>query len=284
MPVRSLRICADDFGYCGRRNEGILVCAQAGRINSVSVLVNGRMAKEGVDALIQRCPGILLGLHFNLTEGRPLSQVTSIVGADGNFLGKFPAVSAALEGKWTAGDVETELRAQLTAFKDLAGRPPDHLDGHNHIHVVPGVRDVVARVAAEVGVDLIRLPLEHGLPDTTTDFLKSVCSWARESREIFAAKGLRFTEGFLGLSTMGQLGSLSTLDEALSRQAGCSSLEWMVHPGYRGIQGQGGCWGTEGPDDFGQSASRELEMDLLLSPELPVLLERHGLAMGIPTS
>jgi predicted glycoside hydrolase/deacetylase ChbG (UPF0249 family) len=38
----------------------------------------------------------------------------------------------------------------------LFRRRPSHLDGHNHVHVVPGIAKVVAKVMAEMGIYRVR--------------------------------------------------------------------------------------------------------------------------------
>lgn len=36
--------------------------------------------------------------------------------------------------------VREELEAQLSRFRELMGRSPTHVDGHQHVHVLPGTR------------------------------------------------------------------------------------------------------------------------------------------------
>jgi predicted glycoside hydrolase/deacetylase ChbG (UPF0249 family) len=42
-----------------------------------------------------------------------------------------------------------EIAAQLRKFIDVFGRPPDFLDGHQHIQLFPQVRDAFLKVVAE---------------------------------------------------------------------------------------------------------------------------------------
>lgn len=49
QPTIKLVITGDDFGYCPRRNQGIVECFQAGGITNVSLLVNASAAKEAAD-------------------------------------------------------------------------------------------------------------------------------------------------------------------------------------------------------------------------------------------
>jgi predicted glycoside hydrolase/deacetylase ChbG (UPF0249 family) len=50
--------------------------------------------------------------------------------------------------------VETEVRAQLAAFRDLVGRDPTHLDGHQHVQRDEPARSILLELAGELGVPL----------------------------------------------------------------------------------------------------------------------------------
>ena len=71
-PLPELVIVADDFGVSEQRNLGILHAMEAGVVTLASVMVNGAAAEAGIQLARER--GFLgrLGLHLNLTEGRPL--------------------------------------------------------------------------------------------------------------------------------------------------------------------------------------------------------------------
>jgi predicted glycoside hydrolase/deacetylase ChbG (UPF0249 family) len=91
MKNKTLVINADDFGYCPKRNKGIVDAFLENKISNTTLLVNGLFAKEAADlALTHNIP---LGLHFNITEGKPvckLEQVSTLCDSNtGLFLGKF---------------------------------------------------------------------------------------------------------------------------------------------------------------------------------------------------
>ena len=148
-PWRELALCADDFGLSQAVDRGILRLAAAGRLTEVSCIVNtedwpGRLPE--LAALGAVAAGRLrIGLHFNLTEGLPLSaelrrhwpRLPSLPRL--LLLSHLRAVPGAALG--------AELRAQWARFEAAAGRPPAHLDGHQHVHHLPVVRD---RVLAEL--------------------------------------------------------------------------------------------------------------------------------------
>ena len=90
-----------------------------------------------------------LGLHVTLTAPfKPLSADFAPL-RDGHF----PAAqeddargrARRLDPERLAIEVATQVEAFVTAF----GRPPDFIDGHQHVHLFPQVRDAVLKVAAE---------------------------------------------------------------------------------------------------------------------------------------
>ncbi|XP_026878969.2 carbohydrate deacetylase [Electrophorus electricus] len=298
-----LVITGDDFGYCDRRNRGIVDCFQAGGISNVSLLVNAASAENAAElAKRHRIP---IGLHANLSEGAPVCQelkTSSLLNKDGFFHGKMGFRQVLQSGQMNMAEVEAELRAQIKRFCELTGRLPSHMDGHQHVHVLPEVREVFAQVLSDFGISCTRVPVEPGLhsctflPPHLRDFYLQVEKDALQSVEVFHRYGIRWPDVYLGLSTMGQNMSISNLQRALSfalqartsiaAQAGdlcgpglCQpiTVELMVHPGYPSHPLQGGC--GEGPDDFSQSSDRLHELNMLRDPVLHSYYKQQGILL-----
>ncbi|XP_035986906.1 carbohydrate deacetylase isoform X3 [Fundulus heteroclitus] len=142
MPLSRLLmvVTGDDFGYCPRRNQGIVECFLAGGISNVSLLVNASAAREAA-GLAGRYK-IPIGLHANLSEGTPvcqnLQQISTLINPQGFFHGKMGFRQALERGQLSMKQVELELRAQVRRFVELTGHLPYHMDGHQHVHVLPG--------------------------------------------------------------------------------------------------------------------------------------------------
>ena len=148
---RVLALCADDYGLSDSIDRGILQLARAGRITEVSCLVN--MPAWPADArTLSHLPRVAAGtlragLHFNLTEGRPLSAALARLWPQMPTLQQLIVMAHA--GRLPREAVAAELKAQLDAFEGLAGRQPVHLDGHQHVHHLPGVREAVLALLAQ---------------------------------------------------------------------------------------------------------------------------------------
>ncbi|XP_066116065.1 carbohydrate deacetylase isoform X2 [Saccopteryx bilineata] len=143
-PRVRLVVTADDFGYCPRRDEGIVEAFLAGAVTSVSLLVNGAATESAAE--LARRHQIPTGLHANLSEGRPVGPArhgaSSLLSPEGFFLGKMGFRQAVAAEDVALSQVREELEAQLSRFQELLGRNPTHVDGHQHVHVLPARRCV----------------------------------------------------------------------------------------------------------------------------------------------
>ena len=151
---------ADDFGLCEAVNRGVIEAFDHGVVTSASILPSGKAFEQAVAQARSR-PRLDLGVHLALTQTRPVSPpeaVPSLVNDRGEFAPTWPAfVSRYLRGAVRKSDLEAELRAQMTRARE-AGLTPSHLDSHQHIHMLPGVLPVVARLASEFDVGAVRCP------------------------------------------------------------------------------------------------------------------------------
>ena len=145
--VRHLIVNADDFGLARSASTGIIDVYQAGQLSSTTLMVNMPGTEEAVD-LAERHPGLGVGLHFNLTEGRPLTDARSLVDSDGAFLLRGELIRRSVRGRVKPSDITRELTAQLDRFVSL-GLTPTHLDSHQHVHMVPTVFRAMAPVLRE---------------------------------------------------------------------------------------------------------------------------------------
>uniref|UniRef100_A0AC11EE98 YdjC chitooligosaccharide deacetylase homolog n=1 Tax=Ovis aries TaxID=9940 RepID=A0AC11EE98_SHEEP len=185
--------------------------------------------------------------------------------------------------------VREELEAQLSRFRELLGRDPTHVDGHQHVHVLPGVCRVFAEALQACGVRFTRLPLERGvdgcawLEAPARAFAGAVEQDARAAIGPFVHHGLRWTDVFVGLSTCGRNMSTHRVLEALTRAlegtptGQAVSAELMAHPGYPSVPPLGGC--GEGPDAFSCSSDRLHELRVLTAPALRAQLARDGVQL-----
>jgi chitin disaccharide deacetylase len=202
--VRTVIVNADDFGLTRGVSAGILSAHRLGLVTSTTVLVT---ASPDRDQLAEaRASGLGLGLHVNLTMGRPLTRARSLVDGSGAFLRDPRRIAAAADARQVRGEVE----AQVARFEKLVGRLPTHLDTHHHVGLYPPVREVVLEVARR-----------HGLPVRSQD---------DAARARARSAGLRTTDHFFGESGPDAYWSAArTLAVLRTLPPGVSEL--MCHPG-----------------------------------------------------
>ena len=149
-----------------------------------------------------------MGLHVNLTEGRPLSaagSVPTLIGADGRLLGKRGFWAAVDCGALQPDEAVLEVRAQLEWFRGAVGVPPGHVDGHQHCILAPPLLRPVAAELARWGVRHARAPLESRpgsmLPACACPTCERVDgAAARAARAAYAAAGIGTADAFVGLA------------------------------------------------------------------------------------
>ena len=254
---RSLLVVADDGGVDARRDHGILDVLDGGLVRNVAVLANGSHA-ESLAAGLRAFPGVSVVLHLNLTEGAPLAgPAPSLTGPDGEFLGdKRSFWDRAHGGGVDPADVAREAAAQVARLREW-GLDPVGLNGHNHVHVLPGVREGVARLlASDRALRWIRIPAEPepppdapggpveepSMPHDPGDLDETGKRMVRFGHRALGSlralslrtvlrlpEGVRFPDAFLGFA-FANTGSAAVLEAGLRTVAG-RVVELMVHPG-----------------------------------------------------
>ena len=139
--TRLLALCADDYGAGRGIDDAIVELAAAGRLSAVSCLANGEHWSGDAPALRGVAGRVDIGLHFNLSEGRPLSAELARAWASLPALPRL--IALAHLGALPLQAIRAELACQLEVFTAAAGMAPRFVDGHQHVHHLPGVRGIV---------------------------------------------------------------------------------------------------------------------------------------------
>jgi len=152
-----LIVNADDFGITEGATDAIIECHRAGSVTSTTLMTNMPAAAYAAERAKQsRELGV--GLHFNLTLGRPLAGAprSALVNRQGELFNRRDLSLRAITGRLRASDIREELEAQHGSMLAL-GLVPTHLDSHQHVHAIPGIFQVVAAFAAEKALPM-RMP------------------------------------------------------------------------------------------------------------------------------
>lgn len=229
-------LCADDYGLSMGVSAGILEALDAGRLSAVSAMTNvprwpamGReLARRGFDADV--------GLHFNLTLGRPLTPMPKFA-PNGVFPPLPDVIRAAMRGKLPLEEISAEIDRQLDRFYAVMGRAPDHLDGHQHVHALPGVRTALLDALQNRGLDG-KIWLRDAGDNLFRIFVRgadmrkalAVRAIGRGFRAEATQRGFRLNDGFAGFSDFDPESDYAARFETYLRAPGTRHLV-MCHPG-----------------------------------------------------
>jgi hypothetical protein len=205
--MKKLIINADDFGLTKGINKGVIKGIKEGIVSSTTVMINMPYAYEGIEIL--KSMGFKsAGVHLTLTAGSPtlpIDEIPSLV----NNEGKFYKRRNELFPKLLLEDAEKELRNQIELFIK-AGLKPSHLDGHHHIQMYDGLREIVAKLAKE-----FNLPVRYA---------------NEETKKYLKQNNIITTDGF-SMEFYGDKACIDTIKENLMNFNG-ETFEFMCHPAF----------------------------------------------------
>ncbi len=135
--VKHVCVCADDFGLSDAGSSAIAQLASMGAISAASCIVDGAFAGHYVGALLESGAGISVGLHLNLTVSNGPALHHSLL----TWLGR-----SMLLRRLNREALVREFERQLDAFEALFGQAPHFVDGHEHVHQFPVVREALLAV------------------------------------------------------------------------------------------------------------------------------------------
>jgi predicted glycoside hydrolase/deacetylase ChbG (UPF0249 family) len=138
---RRLIVNADDFGQSEGVTEGILRAHEHGIVTSTSLMVRWPGAADAVSRASKH-PSLSVGLHVDLGEWRK---------TDDGWEAAYKVVDTD-----DAAAVEREITSQCARFEALCGKPPTHLDSHQHVHLKGHTRSVMVDIGAR-----FRIPVRH---------------------------------------------------------------------------------------------------------------------------
>ena len=159
---RIVVVNADDFGASHQTNCAILQAFEKSLISSTTVMANMPAFEEACHLARQQHLERSVGLHLNLTQGKPLTDriATCRTLCDGDGCFRPPRTVLWLSANEVLA-LEAEIVAQVLAC-ERQGITPTHWDSHNHIHTQFGIATVVIRMAKRFGVRAIRLDRNCG--------------------------------------------------------------------------------------------------------------------------
>jgi hopanoid biosynthesis associated protein HpnK len=272
---RGLIVTADDFGAALEVNEAVETAHRRGVLDAASLMVAAPAADDAV-ARARDNPGLRVGLHIVLVDGRPAlppDQVPALVDAAGLFRRDMVWAALAMFARPDARrQLEAEITAQFEAFA-ATGLPLDHVNAHKHFHLHPTIAALVLEVGRRHGLRAIRLPLEPrrilalAEPQGVLRAEPVVDVWAGLARARFRRSGILAPDHVFGLRWSGAMTTARVAGLIRNLPPGLSEI--YLHPAVRG--------GFEGAAD---GYLYEEEFAALIAPEVVMAASAPDLERG----
>ncbi len=284
MP-RNLIVNADDLGWTAGVNRGIAEAHRNGIVTSASLLANGEAFAEAVE-LARDTGGLGMGIHLNLNDGPPVApraSVPSLVNEAGEFEGGPDGLLLKIATRGLSlREVELEWNAQISKVRD-AGIEPTHLDGHKHVHMLPGLFEIALRLARRHGIGAIRVSheasnlrsalstgqLRAGVLLKQGVQARGLKLLARDARQQAERAGVSTADYFCGIAQTGELTREGVARLLRSLPEGTTEL--MCHPGYADEALRKTSTRLQG--------SRQKEVEILTDTEIRNLVASQGIRL-----
>lgn len=274
-PLRHIVLCADDYGIAPAVNGAIRDLIARRRINATSVMVGTPSFRhEEAVALLQAAgTRAAIGLHLTLTAPfAPLSRGFAPL-RDGAFL-PLPSMAArALARQLSSELLASEIASQFAAFASAFDRAPDYIDGHQHIHLFPQIRETLLHKVKKAAPDSwVRqcgrvAPGRPRLADPKGLFLDTL---SRHFRRLARDLGVRTNPAFAGTYSFGTRADYRALFPKFLEGMPEGGVI-MCHPGLVDAE-------LKRLDPL--TDSREREYAFFLEATFPELLAEHGVALA----
>jgi chitin disaccharide deacetylase len=261
MTQKRLIVSADDFGLSFEVNEAVERAHRDGVLSAASLMVGAPFAQDAI-ARARALPGLRVGLHLVLVNGRPLlpaPSVAALTDREGNFPSNLPAAGVRFffhPGARSA--LRREIRAQFEAYA-RSGLTLDHVNAQNHMHVHPTVLGILLDVGCDFGMRAVRIPEEPG----DAAFLRP---WLALMRRRLHRAGVVTNDRVFGIRYSGHMTQNHVLDMLRTLPPGVS--EMYFHPATR-------AWEGVDPQIAGYDFAGEL--NALMSPDVRAAIHDFGI-------
>ena len=142
--MKRIVLCADDYGQNRGISSAILTLAVKGRLSAISCMSAATAWPESAQQLRESSADVDMGLHFTLIGESYLDHRAQGEATSTATLGSL--IGSAYLRQLDKSKVVTAFERQLDIFREHLGRDPDFIDGHQHIHQLPVVRNALIEV------------------------------------------------------------------------------------------------------------------------------------------
>ena len=236
---RKFILNADDFGMSKELNKAVLDGHNNGFLTSASLCANGKAFSAAVNDILPECPGLGTGVHLNVIEGKSLTKCKLITDKNGNFNKGYLYVMLNSHKKSLLNELEAEFRAQIETVKKYC--KPDHIDSHVHVHAIPKIFELTAKLAKEYEIPFIRTQYEkfYTIPSLKKhlnlayfiNIIKIILlnTFTLKNKNTVKKYDLRTNDFILGVGYTGMM-EPKTVEFGLKNLDGDGIAEALIHP------------------------------------------------------
>ena len=257
---RAILLCADDYALHPLVDDAVQQLARAGRLSATSCMTTSPQWRQAAPALKPLRPLLSVGLHFNLTESHGDQHTAQTLGQ---------VIRQAYCHQMSSVQMRTAWRDQLDAFEQAMGTPPDFIDGHQHVHQLPGLRtamleEMQSRYAAhEMPWVRSTAPAAGLWRSPKAAIIALLGGWAAGRR--LRKAGIPINKGF---------GGVYGFDAPDASTYGAQMASWLPHMAEGCLLMCHPASGIVAGDAIGQQ--RPVEFEYLMSDTFDALLQRNG--------
>lgn len=256
--MKRVTLCADDYGIHPSASEAIIDLIRKDRIQATSCLVTSELWAQSAPQVVDVRQKADIGLHLNFTEGRGLSQAfrKGLPGLGGMLIKSHLKL---LDDK----SLTEEIRSQFEAFISATGFQPDFIDGHQHVHHLPQVRDALFKVLADYSLsETFWIRSVYPMQITVSGFKSQVIvqSGAKALGQQLKARSLHHNKAFAGVYSLAPQEPFDKYMRHWLRESTDGNLI-MCHPARKPFMA------NQPAADIDHAEARNQEYDYLLSED-----------------
>lgn len=291
--TKNLIVEADELGLTESFNQGILQAYKEGILQSACLRTNGSAFYNAINYVIPECPDLGIGIHLNLVEGfgdaKYIPNHSSLYDISGKYKINFASLLArcSANDKKLLDEIRQDYRVQIEKALE-SGVTLDHINSHQHSHIIPKIFRIVCELAIEYGIPYVRLPKEiyYGSGKisryTSTWYhlnlikLMMVNLFSKKNQATAVAVGVNTNDYFLGVTYTGHM-NVSTVENGLAKLSKLNPavVEVLLHP-CRFLPGKHDVYITPDVEYYTLNIERKKELSTLLNSQLAGHISREG--------
>lgn len=240
-----LVISNDDFGLTFGFNAAIEECFKKGVTTSTSIITNGFAFQNSLKLLRTSLKNISLGLHLNITHGEAFSE--ELATSEGLYKFEFHDYYIRLvrNNPKLLKAISRDLESQFKVSIEKHNLPIDHVDGHDHIHMIPSIFEIVCKLCRKYNINYLRLTnepyyltgsiLQNLVPLINKNIIKFVILnyLSQGNQKLLEQYKLRSPQSFYGILHSNNINNVTftkAIEDALHRNS--DLVEIALHPAF----------------------------------------------------